>query len=278
MKNSDKFDVVIGNPPYQSSSGNKGAGNILWDKFVKLSIDLTKDKGYVCLIHPSLWRKPRHKLWESFSNNNLLYLNINNESEGMRVFGANTRFDWYVLQKSDYSNITVINTENNKTKKINIQEWGWLPNFDFDLIESLLAKDNEEKCEVINSQSSYEPRKNWMNKTKTKKFKYPCVYSVNRKNQVTLKWSSTNKNGHFGIPKVIFGSGATGFYVDRNGEYGMTQWASGIVDRKSVLPSIAKSLNSEEFKQVIRATAMSKAEININVLRYFRKDFWKEFI
>ena len=32
-----KFDVIVGNPPYQNGSGNKGSNNTLWDKFVKKS-------------------------------------------------------------------------------------------------------------------------------------------------------------------------------------------------------------------------------------------------
>jgi hypothetical protein len=82
----------------------------------------------------------------------------------------------------------------------------------------------------------------------------------------------------FNIPKVVFGSGATGFIVDKNGDYGMTQWATGIVDDIENLENIVKVLNSDKFKDIILATSVSKCEINRKILKYFKKDFWKEFI
>lgn len=82
----------------------------------------------------------------------------------------------------------------------------------------------------------------------------------------------------FFVPKVIFGSGATGFIVDEIGEYGLTQFAVGIVDDEENLPNIAKALDSQPFKRIVQATSMSKAELDRKILGLFKKDFWKEFI
>ena len=48
-----KFDVVIGNPPYQS--GNASKGNKLWPKFIVKSYELTNDNGITALITPTGW-------------------------------------------------------------------------------------------------------------------------------------------------------------------------------------------------------------------------------
>jgi len=58
----------------------------------------------------------------------------------------------------------------------------------------------------------------------------------------------------------------------------LTQFATGIVDDISNLPLIAKALDSLKFKRIIKATSMSKAEIDRKILSLFRKDFWREFI
>lgn len=51
-----KFDVVIGNPPYQDSSN--AAKNVkLWPKFIKRSIELLKPNGFISLITPDSWAK-----------------------------------------------------------------------------------------------------------------------------------------------------------------------------------------------------------------------------
>jgi len=88
-----------------------------------------------------------------------------------------------------------------------------------------------------------------------------------------------NSKGMFGKSKVIFGSGATGFIIDENGEYGLTQWATGIEDKIENLNQIKNVISSTKFMdEVIKATSVSKAEINRKILKYFKKDFWKEFI
>ena len=48
-----QYDVVISNPPYQSSSDSKG--NKLWPKFIFKATELTKDNGYTCLVTPTGW-------------------------------------------------------------------------------------------------------------------------------------------------------------------------------------------------------------------------------
>lgn len=73
-----KFDVVIGNPPYQETldvdKGNSSLAKQLFPDFIKNSIEIS-DK-YVCLITPSRWfagdaqDKSFLKLREYFQNNN----------------------------------------------------------------------------------------------------------------------------------------------------------------------------------------------------------------
>jgi hypothetical protein len=114
-----------------------------------------------------------------------------------------------------------------------------------------------------------------MSSKKDTTFKYPCIYSINKSNTPSFKWSNINDKGHFSIPKVIWGGGATGFIFDKSGEYGMTQWASAIVDDVKILPTIKEALESENFSNIIKAISVSKQEINYKILREFNKDFYK---
>ena len=50
-----KFDVVIGNPPYQNKTeGNRGgsSSNPLWWEFTNIAFNIVKDNGIVSLITP----------------------------------------------------------------------------------------------------------------------------------------------------------------------------------------------------------------------------------
>lgn len=50
--NGMKFDVVVGNPPYQTGFGEKGGKHSLWRKFVKTSFELLETNGYVGIVCP----------------------------------------------------------------------------------------------------------------------------------------------------------------------------------------------------------------------------------
>ena len=47
-----KFDVILGNPPYQDAN-NKAKDQKLWMKFVKAYFDLLKDGGYMSILTPN---------------------------------------------------------------------------------------------------------------------------------------------------------------------------------------------------------------------------------
>jgi SAM-dependent methyltransferase len=53
-----KFDVIVGNPPYQDSA-NKLKAVKLWPKFITRSLDLLNPGGYLLLVTPSTWLKSR---------------------------------------------------------------------------------------------------------------------------------------------------------------------------------------------------------------------------
>lgn len=113
-----------------------------------------------------------------------------------------------------------------------------------------------------------------MSHEKDSSYKYPVVYSVNKQDQLTFKWSKRTDKGMFGIPKVIFGSGATGFVKDTEGLYGLTQWATGIVYEPKNQEKISIVLKSDAFFNIIKAISVGKAEINRKILKYFNKNFY----
>ena len=55
-----KFDVIVGNPPYnppsKDESGGSGSGNKIWQKFIEASFQNLKENGIVIMVTPTNWR------------------------------------------------------------------------------------------------------------------------------------------------------------------------------------------------------------------------------
>ena len=66
--------------------------------------------------------------------------------------------------------------QNNISYEINLSKYNWLANCELELIDKLIANNNEEKCKILQSMSAYEPRKKWISKIETKEFKYQVVH------------------------------------------------------------------------------------------------------
>jgi len=283
------FDAVIGNPPFQSEqkhAGKRGGGDLLWNKFVVHMINIVTVNGYLCFIHPPGWRKPESErskfknLFEIMAHENyLIYLELHDSKDGKKLFNSGTMYDWYVLQKTHSINKTTkIRDFNGNIIITNLDVWSWLPNYNLDKIYQLLASDREETCKIIYNRNNYGSDKNWMSKEQDDEHPHSCVHST-PKTGTRYYYSSRNDNGHFGIPKVIFGeSGINEAILDISGQYCMTQEAMAIVDNMENLPKIKRAIESKEFNDVLSACKWSNFRIDWRLFTYFKRNFWKYFV
>jgi hypothetical protein len=279
-----KFDVMVGNPPYQTQVGPSKT-EPMWDKFVKKSFDILNDDGYLALIHPSGWRNVDGRFTDVrdlLLSRQMEYLEIHNEKDGLQTFGAETRYDWYVVKNTSKKNKnTLIKFEDGSEEKINLKNLPFIPNHTYEKVSSLVASSGEDTVEVLYSRSAYGTDKKHVSKTKSKKFKYPVVYTINSESVPTFHWSSDDSNGHFNVPKLIWSNGrisSVGSYIDEKGKYALTQFAYAIVDSPKNLNRIKKAFDSKEFRDLMYACSVGQLMINYKILSTFRKDFWKEFV
>ena len=277
------FDVVMGNPPFQEKVGPNKTETI-WGKFIIKSLTILKSSGYLVFVHPSGWRNIDGKfktIQKEILSRDLQYLEIHNEKDGLKTFSSETRYDWYVLKNELVDNTnTIIKFQDGTTNTINVNGLEFIPNGEYEKIMSMIAKNGEENVDVIHDYSLYETRKSWMSKTKTEEYKYPCVYTVNSKSEITYYYSS-KQHGHFGVPKFIWSNGrisSIGSYVDINGDYGLTQFAYAIVDKPENLPKIKEVFDSKDFRNLMELCAVGQLTVNYKVIKIFKKDFWKVFL
>jgi len=115
-----KFDVVLGNPPYQS---NNNKSNKLWPSFIEKSISLLSENGYLGLVTPISWLRGMGpdlaRANELLLNQNLIYIN-KNVNKYFSSVGEN--IGWFLLSKNNYKGSTTIQDELDHTT-INIRTY-----------------------------------------------------------------------------------------------------------------------------------------------------------
>jgi hypothetical protein len=278
----EKFDVIVMNPPYQELKEGNKKSRALWNKFVVKTLDELVEGGYLVAVHPSGWRNADgafKNIQNLLKERQMQYLNINTYNDGLKVFGAKTDFDYYCIKNTLNSNVLtkIIDVDNN-TIRIDISNLPFIPNCNIKKVLSLVAKDGEEKVNILFN-SSYHHQRPHMNKEQNEEYKYPCAQNINVKNEISCFWySNTNDKGHF-IPKVIFSRKCSGVFVDETGEYGMAEDCGGIIDESKNLPFIQKAMLNEEFiKNIMGFRNALGDKYNKKIIATFRKDFWKEFL
>ena len=301
----DGFDLVLGNPPF-NISGQTRSGNTLFQEFITHALnDWLKVGGFLLYVHPPAWRKPvsdrarNRGLYELMtSENQMHYLEIHDALDGRKLFDADTRYDWYLIEKlSPLKKISIKNTlvntfvgaPNGKEESINLSSFPWLPNRDFKFIKSILAGPGEDKVEVIHGYD-YESRRKKdgipiMSETKTPIYKYECIHSTpqaTKKNPKGVRslWSSQRgeEATKYLVPKVIFGvASIESAFIDNEGKYCLTPEAIGITDTKKNLPKILKAIKSEKFKKLKESMNWSQFRFEKEGLRDMKKNFYDYF-
>lgn len=94
-KDNMKFDVIVGNPPYQAPSEGNGNNNKLWPKFIDLAVKLTNVGGFVGFVTPTSGLAPNNKTLTTFQNNHLLFVDF---SAKKHFNGVGSQFGSWVLQ------------------------------------------------------------------------------------------------------------------------------------------------------------------------------------
>jgi hypothetical protein len=272
----DKFDVIIGNPPYNGAE--TGGGNSLWDKFVRKSIPILKYGGYLSFVHPSAWRKPpseRSKtgdIWNRLAKENqIIYLEIHSVEDGLKVFNAGTRYDFYCVEKRKNYKKTIVIDEKGFKNLIDCNDWDFLPNYNIDSVSKLIGKG----CEIIFSRSLYASDRPGLSNERNDEYIYPLIHST-QKSGIRYMYCNQNR-GHFGIPKVIFGeSGINHVVVDIEGNYGITNSSMGIrVNSIEDAEFLKNYLLSDNFLEIIKCCSWGNFRIDWRLFTFFKKGFWK---
>ena len=281
----NKYNIILGNPPFQYKEGKEQAQSI-WRLFVERSYMLLEKDGYLLMIHPSGWRDidgRDRNVFDYMKAHNLIYLNMKDFKTGQNVFkGASTNFDYYLVQNTlTNSNKTTINDYDNtkgreEEYEIDLNSWDFIPSGKFKDFKQIIAKKNEERVEVLYNRTLYGSDKQNMSQYRTD---FPCCYSITKNDGMKYKYSNIDK-GHFGVSKVIWSNGtATYPIVDKDGVYGLTQFCYAIIDKKNKLEAIKGAMEKSSFIKLMKYLVFKENhKYNYKIIRLFKKDFYNYFV
>jgi len=239
-----KFDVIVGNPPYQDTDENgnslAGGGIKLWERFLRHSIELLKNDGYLCYLHPSGWRNYGSKVFsEIFQAYAVKYVNI---LTAEKHFDVGSKFDWYVLQKSNPTKNTVVEW-NTEKKTVDISTIKGLPSMP--IMFGILDKFSKESCYLDCQRiQTHHNHRDHMSQSKKKGFIYPIQHTLSD----GIWWSNLKHPFQNKKKVVMFRSGYLTPSYD-NGKLGTSDGCFFIlVSSKKEGKYIIRLLNSKLYR------------------------------
>ena len=254
------FNAVMGNPPYHGET--KAKGNSIWPKFVELAITrFIVEKGYLLFVHPAIWRKPGHKMREFMFTRQIHYLSIHNKVEGSKMFGATTRYDWYLLENTAPYQLSTVHFEDKQTHRFIIDEnLPMIPNFGWSVIQKVMAKCTNGGKSFPILKDGYGTMAKHVSQAKKEGYIHPLLDSISRTKGKRYRWS-TKAHPNQLKKKVMFSNGEVivPFYDD--GELGPGPGAMYmLVENAEEGQKVIDYLNTDLIVFMIRATKWSNFE------------------
>jgi hypothetical protein len=281
--NVEKFDVIVGNPPYNKEKilgkGQAKGGNDLYPFFIIKSIEFLNEDGLLCFINPPKWRAPNKKgnilqVGSLLKNKQILFLRIIGFKETKEYFNISGRVDYYILQNKENTKSTEIIDELGEKHLLKLNEMPFLPNYAYKDINKILTTEDK-GIDVIYSSSIYDTRK--LKEHKTSEYKYPVLHSIKQNGEKIIYYTNDNTKGHFGIPKVIIIKGLYPYsYNDYEGNYGMSNYSFGIpILSKREGDLIMKAIDTPIFKKIIASTKWNSGYTEHSMFSYFKPNWYK---
>lgn len=199
-----KFDVVIGNPPYQAPGKENKAK--LWPQFIDLAFNnLCADGGIVALVTPKQWLV--NGQWEKhFTPHQIINLNVD---ECKRYFeNIHSSFSYFIVEKSKPTkgyNLTLGDGSSQfvTTAPLDGSEY---------MYSGLLGKliNNRKSFPMITSSgyntSGFSQGKKTLSKVETKEHIHFVVHKISHQKGTTEGfYSSTLDKTTYGVPRVVVG-------------------------------------------------------------------------
>jgi Eco57I restriction-modification methylase len=274
--NVNRFDVIMGNPPF-TEGGTKGEGKKIWPEFIDKFLNNIKDNGFLVYITPTNWRNiaPERKtlvdtLLEKIKEKDLQFVYLLNSNRLRDNFPRIQQpMDYYIIQNKKYSNNTTIVDHKNTINIVDISDFLIIPNYGIDIFFKFNKKLPKLSFTNIPYNISSQSGKKFLSKIRNNVYKYPIIKSI-LKNGVDTIYSS--KEHPYQNKKKILVSDDTNLYPTYDNTNGTSQHVfSMIVDNEDEGYKIIKTLNSKLFQYVLNSLKIIGRGSSVRILNLLPK-------
>ena len=154
----EKFDIIIGNPPYNNAGGLEAGGKNLYSKFIISSLKIMNKDGYLCFITNAGFLKStdgnRSEIISSLLSGNLIYINLNECKKHFPGVGGAMIFCYFLFQNNvNYTITECVSQLDEKSTvfkdKISLKSLNWIPRILTNETISIIKKFNNKKYNFI---------------------------------------------------------------------------------------------------------------------------------
>ena len=234
----DKFDMIIGNPPYNAEGmkkvptnthlNKKNDGRTVWSQFIKHSISLLKDDGYLNMIIPSIWMKQdKERMYEYMLQFHIHKIHSFSNTETNKMFHgqAQTPTCIFLLQKKkSIHQISLFDPLLKEYIPWIIKDKQPIPLLGISILNKL--RKYVEECGPIKIiKTNMPPKGVFLSIKQSEIAPYPNIKTCILKNKkpFLVENYSNRKLAFYGKPKVILAHKMYGLpYLDIYGKYGIS--------------------------------------------------------
>jgi hypothetical protein len=267
-----QFDIIVGNPPYNAPrTVARAHGQSIYPRFIERCAPLLAPGGYQVMVHPGMWRKPGNRLHDLMFGRHIHYLEIHTDTEGRLLFGASTRYEWYILQNncdrdrysdSDHS-LSVICFDDNTRISVNIHDLPFLPNHGLSIIEKVRTKSLEigamNVCHGSSTLCTDDP---------TLHYRFPYINSTSVSNGILVKYSAQQHPTQL-MKKVVFTNNRYIVPYYDPGYFGTTQHGLyQLVTSRNEGINLCRFLQSRIMQYVVGACKWSMFQTEYEMFAY----------
>ena len=216
----NRFDVVMGNPPFNEGGTKHHSDRGFYKKFIQYAYDILNNSGYIVYVHPPNYHRiDKDEIRSLFNNNNLIFLRIISDTK--IYFDVQIAIDYYILQKGNNTqNTSILDKHNILTNGIDISILSTIPNFGFSIIKKLLSK-----RKTANKFTAVTGRDSEKHTARTELFKNgtnPIVHLINE-DGIRIKLAITEHKYQHTKKVIINGLGVPYILDDKDGKYGVSE-------------------------------------------------------